>query len=307
MSVSACDGPPHPLRVSILPFFTIQASRFPRIDIHQHVMRSAQDKLNHNKIVGFRTPQDSLPWTTHKAHEAMERLKIDVVMASHPPSSAGEASESHRAKTREFNDYLKNTVVASDPKRFGLLAHLPFLDDIQGCLAEIAYAFDTLGADGVSMTSSYGVGSDAKYVGDDLYDPIWAELDRRQAVVFLHGGMVPSSTPFPHEFLGLPISEVPNETFKAAAHLVVSGRKRKYSNVKIILTHAGGSTAFLAARVAVLSNYMGCPLTTEEILEDFKTFYVDTALSGYEVNLQAVETFHGIHRILFGSDYFGNR
>jgi hypothetical protein len=50
--------------------------------------------------------------------------------------------------------------------------------------------------------------SSAEYVGDDLYEPIWTELDRRKAIVFLHGSQTPSSTPYPHSFLGIPITEV---------------------------------------------------------------------------------------------------
>jgi 6-methylsalicylate decarboxylase len=99
---------------------------------------------------------------------------------------------------------------------------------------------------------------------------------------------------------------VPNETFKAAAHLVVTGKKRKYHSITFILSHLGGCVPVLAARVAVLSRHMGCPLSSEEILEDFKSFYFETALSGYSVNLAAVEQFAGSERILFGSDLPGN-
>lgn len=99
--------------------------------------------------------------------------------------------------------------------------------------------------------------------------------------------------------------QVPNETFKAAAHLVVTGKKRKYPSINFILTHLGGSTPLLAARVAVLSPYMGCPLSSEEILEDFKNFYYETALSGYSLNLAAMEQFAGSEQILFGSDLPG--
>lgn len=100
---------------------------------------------------------------------------------------------------------------------------------------------------------------------------------------------------------------MPNETFKAAAHLVVSGKKRRFPNVKIILAHLGGVTPFLAPRVSVLSRHMGCPLSHEEILEDFKTFYYDTALSTHETTLAAIQAFVSADRILFGSDFPGTR
>ena len=101
--------------------------------------------------------------------------------------------------------------------------------------------------------------------------------------------------------------KVPNETFKAAAHLVVSGKKRKNPNVKIILAHMGGSTPFLAARVAVLSRHMGCPLTHDEILKDFSSFYYETALSAHETTLAAMDRFVTPDHILFGTDFPGKR
>ncbi|KAK7695884.1 hypothetical protein QCA50_000522 [Cerrena zonata] len=110
------------------------------------------------------------------------------------------------------------------------------------------------------------------YIGHDKFDPIWEELNRREAVVHLHGTQTPSSTPYPHEFLGIPIIEVPNETFKAASHLIITSKKRLYPRIKIILSHLGGSTPFLAPRVAVLSNHMGCSLSPSEILSGFQIF-----------------------------------
>lgn len=101
--------------------------------------------------------------------------------------------------------------------------------------------------------------------------------------------------------------QVPNETYKAAAHLVVTGRKRKYPNVSIILAHLGGSTIFLAPRAAIGASYMGCTLTPDEMLHDFKTFYYDTALAAYESNLAAAEKFVGHERVLFGSDFPGEQ
>lgn len=67
----------------------------------------------------------------------------------------------------------------------------------------------------------------------------------------------------------------------------------------------GGSMPFLAPRVAVLSRHMGSPLTPEEILEDFKTFYFDTALSASEDTLGIMKSFAGPGRLLFGTDFPG--
>ena len=140
-----------------------------------------------------------------------------------------------------------------------------------------------------------------------MFDPIWEELNSRRAPVFLHGAQTRPERPDPHDFLGVPIVEVPHETFKAAASLVVSGRKRKYPNINFVLAHLGGSTPFLAPRVAVLSHYMGSGLTPEDILEDFKTFYYDTALSSHESTLTAMQSFVSSDRLVFGTDFPGAR
>lgn len=50
---------------------------------------------------------------------------------------------------------------------------------------------------------------------------------------------------------------------------------------------------------------MGCLLTPDEILQDFKTFYYETALSSHPTTLAAIDAFVPIDRILFGSDYPG--
>jgi predicted TIM-barrel fold metal-dependent hydrolase len=79
--------------------------------------------------------------------------------------------------------------------------------------------------------------------------------------------------------------------------------KRRYSNVKIVLAHAGGSAPYLASRVAVLSHHQGSELTPEEIIDDFRTFYYETALAGFETNLVALESLVQPDRLLFGTDF----
>ncbi|PPQ94033.1 hypothetical protein CVT25_009881 [Psilocybe cyanescens] len=262
-------------------------------------------KEQHNLGLGWKTPAENLPWSPEISLRAMDAMQVDIAILTFPALSSGSVCEENRTTARRRNE-LASAICREHPERFGFFATLPFLDDVKGCLEEIQYALDILNASGVSLSSCYGEGQGATYIGDKRYDTVWEELNRRQAVVFVHGSQIPGSTPYPHSSLGIPITEVPNETFKAAAHLVVTGNRRKFPDVKVILAHLGGSVPVLAARVAVLSNHMGCILTPEEILEDFKTFYYETALSGYEANLAAIEKFVAHDHILFGTDFPGN-
>lgn len=75
--------------------------------------------------------------------------------------------------------------------------------------------------------------------------------------------------------------------------------------MKIILSHLGGSTLALAPRVAVLSRHMGCTLTPEEIMEDFKSFYYETALSAHGTTLTTVKSSLQPDHVLFGTDFPG--
>ncbi|KAF5363283.1 hypothetical protein D9756_000448 [Leucocoprinus leucothites] len=274
------------------------------IDIHHHFFcpELNASKSSFSAKAGWRTPEENLPWTPELSIKTMDSTGIQVAILSFPAFPTGEISAENRARARRRNDYVAS-VCQRYPDRFGFFATLPFLDDVQGVLDEITYAFDVIGADGISISSSYGEGAASTYVGDDKYGAIWAELNRREATVFLHGNQMSSSVPVPHQTLGLPVCEVPSETFKAASHLVVTGCKRRFPKVKIILAHLGGSTPFLASRVAILSRYMGCKLTTDEMLHDFRTFYYDTALSAWEPSMAAMESFVPHTQIVFGTDF----
>lgn len=243
-------------------------------------------------------------WTPQVSVDFMDELRIDTAILSLPNDVDSRLPEDKRGYfAREINTLTRQTVDAY-PGRFGMFAHLPTPTDTDAALQELAYALDVLGADGITLTNVYGTGDQARSLGDPIFEPLWAELDRRGTLVFLHGEQTPGSNRAPSPFLPIPISEVPNETYKGAADLVTSGRKRQYPNVKIILSHSGGSTPYLAARVAALCAFhLDCELSPEDIIADFRTFYYETALSGFETNLVALENFVAPEHILFGTDF----
>ncbi|KAI0335429.1 hypothetical protein GY45DRAFT_1316748 [Cubamyces sp. BRFM 1775] len=174
-----------------------------------------------NKL-GFAFPEENLPWSPERSIKAMVELGIQKAILSLPDGWPGAIPYN-----RETAQICKE-----HPDRFGFFACLPDLRETEAALKELAYVFDELHANGVSMSSSYGEGPNAstyvsgltalaarvlntraarmraEYIGDDAFEPIWAELDRRGAVVFVHGAQTPSSTPYPHPFLGVPVTEV---------------------------------------------------------------------------------------------------
>jgi predicted TIM-barrel fold metal-dependent hydrolase len=279
-----------------------------RVDFHHHLfpggergdsmMRSLASNTGWVFPNGGGMPQ----WTPETSLGYMDSLGIRTALLSLPNDLEHHLPAAERRSFAREVNLTAREAVAAHPGRFGFFAHLPTPTDVDAALDELTYALDELGADGVTLTNVYGTGEDARSLGDDVFEPLWAELDRRGTLVFLHGEQTPGSNRMSNRFLPTPVSEVPNETYKAAADLVTSGRKRQYPNARIILSHSGGSTPFLASRVAGLSHHLGCELSPEEIIADFRTFYFETALSGFETNLAALENFVPPEQILFGTD-----
>lgn len=181
------------------------------------------------------------------------------------------------------------------PTRFGNFASVP-LPDVDDSLTEIEYAFDTLGADGVVLMSNIR----GKYLGYRGFEPVWAELNRRKAVVFIHPAQ---SLPLLDGVMA-PIVDYPFDTTRTAMNLVYNGVIAKYPDVKIVLSHAGGYLPYVAQRFTDLGSLWVEPRRSQvEILTDLKSFYFDIALSGSPYSLPSLLAFAEPGHVLYGSDY----
>ena len=126
-----------------------------RIDVHHHFVPDAYiTAMKANKI----RPVD---WSVQMSLEEMDKSGIATGMISPPPPGVTFGDVAFRRKlARDINE-AGTKMVSERPARFRLLATLPFAS-VEDSLAEIAYAFDTLKADGISLMTSYN----GKYLGD---------------------------------------------------------------------------------------------------------------------------------------------
>ena len=209
--------------------------------------------------------------------------------------------QASRALARQVNKEMAH-VRDQSPQKYGFFAALPSLLDTEGALEEIAYALDVLKADGVTVFTRYGDGH--YYLGNDVYQPIWKELDSRKAVVFVHPTHA-LDTNFANRYVLQPFIDYPHETTRTAMDLIFSNVKRNNPNCKVILSHAGGNLPWLIKRVynIIYGETIYGPKPAHEILEDVKTFYFDLALSSsHEVLRLLLDSVPHDH-ILYGSDF----
>jgi predicted TIM-barrel fold metal-dependent hydrolase len=267
-------------------------NRFSRVDVHAHYLPPSV-KTASSAGQGHLLSSPMPSWSADEAISFMDRHHIHTQILSLPVSAPG-------ANLRGMNAYGASLVAAS-PDRFGLFASLP-LPDIARSIAEIGYNFDELHADGILFSTNYG----EIYLGNPMFDPVYAELDRRHAVVFIH-----PDAPACAECTALgrpgPLIEFPMNTARSVVDMLFAGVFRRYPNIRFILAHAGGALPTLAPRIASLGSLPWVPnplgLKHDEILASLGRLFYDTAIAGTGSSLWPVLELAGPDQIVFGTDY----
>jgi len=276
-----------------------------RIDVHAHYLperyRAALVEAGHQKPSGM---PGIPPWSASDALRVMDRLRIAsaVLSISAPGIHFGDNGKA-RTLARSVNEDGASAVRAH-PDRFGFFASIP-APDIEGSLAELAYAFDVLKADGVVMSTNHlGV-----YQGDKRLAPIYAELNRRRAVLFIHPNdpYCPCCRPGTLMAPGLPypMLEFMFETTRSVFNLILSGTLDRYPDIQVIVPHAGAAVPVLADRVLAISPAMDlpAPLDKDRFFAALRGLYFD--LAGYPLprQLRPLLEIADERHILYGSDW----
>jgi 6-methylsalicylate decarboxylase len=266
------------------------------IDVHRHFfppefIAAAMEKYRARErtVVSEWTPEREL------ADMDQNDVATAILSITTPGIWFGDA-EAAGTLARKCNDFAAQ-LVQHHPSRFGFFAVIP-LPDTERSLQEIAYALDTLHADGIGLMTSYG----NKWLGDAAFTPVFDELNRRKAIVYAHSTVADCCRDLMPD-VPAPLIEFPHDTTRAIANLLYSGTVARCRGIRFIFANAGGTMPMLAGRVAQLRKLFGSnekvPLGIEA---ELRRFYYEVANSANRAAIRALTSVAPASQILFGSD-----
>ena len=264
-----------------------------RVDFHHHFVPPRHLEA----VLGQRESGRTPAWSPDISLAEMDRNGIATAICSlvQPGVWLGDIARS-RALARDCNEYGAR-MVADRPGRFGFFAAVP-LPDPDGSLREIEYALNTLKADGIGLMTSF----DDKYLGDPAFAPVYEELNRRRAIVYVHPtqprcctGLVPGVT--------VSTIEYATDTSRTIASLIYSGTAAKFPNIRFVFSHGGGTVPFLLGRFERLADERTDAWLSEGAAPLLRKFYYEIAQANHPGALEALLAMAPLSNIVFGSDY----
>ena len=237
-------------------------------------------------------------WTPGKSIEDMDRGSVaaSVISITNPGLWFGDKAVTSRL-ARACNEYAAK-LVQDHPTRFGFFAAMP-LPDVDATLKEIAYAYDTLKADGVGLFTSYN----DTWLGNPAFRPVMEDLNRRNAVVHVH----PTAANCCRDLnyapgVGPGTMEYGTDTTRAITGVCFSGDAARFPNIRWIWSHAGGSLPFLAGRIDGASGNFKAQMPNGFMLELRKMYY-DLAGAANPGAVASLLKLVKADKIMFGTDF----
>jgi predicted TIM-barrel fold metal-dependent hydrolase len=299
---------------------TAQSGNNPqRIDVHHHFVPPAYVEFTkaHNQSPGLlmkgRTadPHAANPWELSIDLDDMDKngTAVSLLSVTTPGFWFGSVDEIRKVM-RECNESAAK-ISKDHAGRFGSFAaiHPP---DADGSLKEIEYSLDTLKAEGIGLFSNYR----DKWLGHESFAPVYQELNRRKAVVFVHpitgaccGNLVPG--------VADTLVDYGADTTRTIGSLIYSGTTTKYPDIRWIFSHGGGVMPYVIERflggtqaeivpgIVTKGQDGAAPKNAPAgTLAEIRKLHFDTAQASNPVAMGALRKVVPVSQILFGTDYW---
>lgn len=273
------------------------------VDVHCHMVfpcymeamrRAGVDPLRED---GFPTPDW---WDIEKHFAMMEALNIGrtILSLSSPHLHFGDDRAACELSRRINTESAELRV--KYPDRIGFFACLP-MPCVGESVEEAAYAFDVLGAAGVKVASN----SRGVYLGDPAFDPLFAVLNRRGAVVVIHPTR-PQAVPENCFTSGpIPLFEFIVDTTRAVINMIMHGTLERFPDIKVVVPHSGSFVPWLYSRLTSIQKVLSANglLEPVDVERSSGKLYFDIAGPSVPVAIRSLLLITDTSHILYGSDY----
>ena len=288
----------------VLEPFVGAAGRMAAVDVHaHHLPESYMALLRDGDGPTFGAAHDAD--TLRRMVDGQDEAAVDVQILSTGPNSPYLADPSRSVDAaRHVNDAYRDIIDRFDG-RFMAFGSVP-LPHGQQAAAEAVRCLDDLGFAGIHV----GCSARGRSLDDPDFAEMWAELDRREALIFLHpGGILAGSEPGLAGMgdPGLAVT-IGSAAEQATATLRLVGLCRTHRRLRVIVGLLGGSLPYLLSRVA----WLGSRFVDRSILAGdepdgsltaaLRRFHYDINLLPDPSVLDAARTAYGVDRLVFGSD-----
>jgi aminocarboxymuconate-semialdehyde decarboxylase len=289
------------------------------IDIHTHMLtRKYLDLLGRDGAPKYCTAIDAVGqpiitvwdapfftitapmWDYDLRIEAMDAARVDVAIVSltTPNAYFGNADTS-LAAARIVNDSMAEQQTAR-PDRIRWFASLPWQYESEA-LRELERAV-TAGAVGVMVIANI----DGANLTDPRFARIWAEIDRRGLPVLLHPGPPQGIREMAMDEYGLvPPVGFTFDTTLAVSRMIFDGFFDRFTRLKLIASHGGGTLPYLAGRLDRCHEIVPASraVISEAPSEYLRRIYYDTVLYSMSALELCREIAGSDSRLLYGSDF----
>jgi predicted TIM-barrel fold metal-dependent hydrolase len=239
------------------------------------------------------------PWSPQLSLEQMDKFGIGVAILSMTQNAAllYNGTEKGRAAVRAGNEYGA-TLMQQHPTRFGLMGGIP-MPDLEGSLREVEYAYDTLKVDAIGIYTNDNHG---RWPGDPYFEPLWQELNRRSAIVYMHPLAPLCCSDLKY---GAPVSmlEYDFDVTRGVASIVLNGVMARHPNLRFITVHSGGTVPMLAGRMNDRIPPDALQYLPNGLYAELRKWYYDIAHASFPWPYAAMKAFMPESQILFGTDY----
>src|SRR6204780_797493 len=227
----------------------------------------------------------------------MDRAGVEMpVLSAGPQVPYAQDREKAVAAARYVNDQYAE-LVARYQDRFRAFAALP-MPHLEESAAELDRALGELSMAGIAMNTSVL----GRALVEPDYEPILAELDRRNAVLYLHPAGNSACSPLIADYHLTWMVGAPVEDTISVMQLITHGIPVRYPNIKIITSHLGGALPMLLQRADDQYRWEA-PGTPERPSVAARRMWYDTVGHGHVPALRCAIDSFGADRLLLGTDF----